>query len=101
MIKRVLIIIGTLVVIFFVDKTGRRPMFFVAGSLTMAALLAMGGLGLIQNPSVGVKQAIVGLTMVFPATYFPSFGSWYVQKISVIPCSGLLSLYRPMTHLEI
>ncbi|KAI9155696.1 putative glucose transporter rco-3 [Paramyrothecium foliicola] len=75
MIKRVLLCTGTLIVIFFVDKTGRRPMYFVAGALTMLALMTMGGLGLVNDPSRAVKEGIVAMSMLFPATYFPSFGA--------------------------
>lgn len=75
MIKRVLLVLGTAIVIFFVDKTGRRPMFFVAGTLTMLALMTMGGLGMVANPSRSVKEGIVAMSMMFPATYFPSFGA--------------------------
>lgn len=85
MIKRVLLCTGTLIVIFFVDKTGRRPMFFVAGTMTMSALMVMGGLGLASNPSRPIKEGIVAMSMLFPATYFPSFGAWYVGVLPSVP----------------
>lgn len=85
MIKRVLLCTGTLIFIFFVDKTGRRPMFFVAGTMTMSALMVMGGLGLALNPSRSIKEGIVAMSMLFPATYFPSFGAWYVDTTSLRP----------------
>ncbi|KAH6693601.1 general substrate transporter [Plectosphaerella plurivora] len=75
MIKRVLLVLGTAIVIFFVDMTGRRPMFFAAGTLTMLSLMTMGGLGMVSNPSRSVKEGIVAMSMMFPATYFPSFGA--------------------------
>lgn len=75
MIKRLLLVCGTLVVIFFVDKTGRRPMFFVAGSITVAALMTMGGLGLVSNPPRRIGEGIIAMSMLFPAAYFPSFGA--------------------------
>lgn len=78
MIKRALLVVGTLVVIFFVDMTGRRPMFFTAGTLTMLALMTMGGLGMVSDPSRAVKEGIVAMSMLFPTMYFPSFGAWYV-----------------------
>lgn len=75
MIKRFLLCLGTLTVIFFVDKTGRRPMFFVAGTLMTLTLFTMAGLGLASNPSLGIKNGIIAMAMLFPTTYFPSFGA--------------------------
>lgn len=76
MIKRFLLCFGTLIVIFFVDRTGRRPMFFIAGTLMMLTLMTMGGLSLVPNPGLGVKKGIIAMSMLFPTTYFPSFGAW-------------------------
>ncbi|KAF9874435.1 vegetative cell wall protein gp1 [Colletotrichum karsti] len=51
------------------DKMGRRNVIFFGGSIQMAGLFAMGGLGLTSNPSVPVKSAIVAMMVVMTAGF--------------------------------
>lgn len=75
LIKRGLLCIGCLVVIFGVDKTGRRRMFLGGSFLTALALMVMGGLGTINPASISVKKGIVAMALMYPATYINSFAA--------------------------
>ncbi|VUC32433.1 unnamed protein product [Clonostachys rosea] len=85
MIKRALLCIGCLAVIFFVDKTGRRRMFLVGSFITAAALMVMGGLGTVAPSTMGIKKGIVAMALVFPATYMNSFAATLQVFKSEVP----------------
>ncbi|KAI0018645.1 sugar transporter [Xylariomycetidae sp. FL0641] len=53
-----------------VDRLGRRTMLFLGGSIQGSALLAMGALGTVSDPSHAVKSGIVALMVIFMAGYY-------------------------------
>lgn len=85
LVKRALLCFGCLTVIFFVEKTGRRPMFFVGAFITTVSLMIMGGLGTIPKPANSVKEGIVAMSILFPTTYIMSFTSCLQVVKSEIP----------------
>lgn len=49
-----------------------RFLLIAGGSIQTAALMTMGGLGSVQNPSRGVTSAVIAMMIIFTAGY--SFG---------------------------
>ncbi|KAH7311353.1 general substrate transporter [Stachybotrys elegans] len=88
MIKRSLLCIGCLAVMFLVDKTGRRPMYLVCSFINAACLMVLGGLGTISTPSMGIKKGILAMTIIFPTAYI-MFASCLTVVKSEIPHTTL------------
>ncbi|KAI9148952.1 Major facilitator-type transporter ecdD [Paramyrothecium foliicola] len=57
---------------YLADKVGRKPLMATGSLFQVAALMTMGGLGTIPNPSHGVKTGIVSMLTIFGAGF--SFG---------------------------
>lgn len=55
--------------LFLNDRIGRRPLLFIGASIQIAAILTMGGLGTVSNPTDGHKIAIVSMLILFSAGF--------------------------------
>ncbi|EEU38728.1 uncharacterized protein NECHADRAFT_45721 [Fusarium vanettenii 77-13-4] len=73
-VNSVVTLIVSIMTLFLVDMIGRRPLLLGGSSVQASALLIMGGLGMISNPSVTVKGAIIAMMMIFGTGYCASWG---------------------------
>ncbi|CZT46600.1 related to RGT2-Sensor of high external glucose concentrations [Rhynchosporium secalis] len=55
--------------LFLNDRIGRRPLLFIGAGIQIAAILTMGGLGTVSNPTDQHKIAIVAMLVVFSAGF--------------------------------
>lgn len=55
--------------LFLNDRVGRRPLLMTGAVWQAVAIMAMGGLGTIKNPSVAVKKATVAMLPLFTGGY--------------------------------
>ncbi|TPX07934.1 uncharacterized protein E0L32_010389 [Thyridium curvatum] len=89
MIKRSFLVFGCLLVIFFIDRVGRRRFFLFFGSFSAASLLAMGALGSISPATLEVKKGIVAMAMFFPFCYITAFASTTTVVQAEVPHTTL------------
>ncbi|KAF4835866.1 MFS transporter fmqE [Colletotrichum tropicale] len=55
--------------LYLTDRVGRRPLLLVGAVLQFAAIVTMGSLGTVSDPSFAVKTGIVAMLTVFAASY--------------------------------
>ncbi|KAI8664609.1 MFS domain-containing protein [Fusarium keratoplasticum] len=73
-VNSIVALVVSIMTLFLVDMIGRRPLLLGGSSIQASALLIMGGLGMISNPSVTVKGGIIATMMIFGAGYCASWG---------------------------
>lgn len=57
--------VGVMVSLSMVDKIGRKPLLLAGAVTQLAALITMGSLGTVANPSVQIKTGIVSTLTIF------------------------------------
>lgn len=67
-------VVGALMFMFSVDRFGRRFLWLTSAPLGATAMLVMGALGCIKNPSHSVANAIASMFPVFNFFFVSSFG---------------------------
>ncbi|KEF58109.1 uncharacterized protein A1O9_06032 [Exophiala aquamarina CBS 119918] len=78
-----------------VDKVGRRKLLLVGGTVQSAALMTMGGLGTVNDPSRGIKSGIIAMQVIFVTGYFIGWASIVHTLSAELPSSKLRDLtYR-------
>ncbi|KAJ0283631.1 hypothetical protein CBS470a_007246 [Colletotrichum nupharicola] len=55
--------------LYLTDRVGRRPLLLIGAVLQFAAIVTMGSLGTVSDPSFAVKTGIVAMLTVFAASY--------------------------------
>ncbi|KAK7417604.1 hypothetical protein QQX98_004425 [Neonectria punicea] len=73
-----------------VDKTGRVPLMVIGGVIQTGALMTMGGLGTMANPSGRIKRGIVSMTTIFNVGF----------ALGWAPLSHVVAAEIPTTHLR-
>lgn len=76
------------------DNLGRRKMLLIGGVIQASALLTMGGLGTVADPTYQLKSAIVGMMVVFVAGY--TFG--WAPVVHVLSAELPSSRLRDVTY---
>ncbi|CAK7204953.1 hypothetical protein SEUCBS139899_007715 [Sporothrix eucalyptigena] len=68
------------------DRVGRRPLLLISGAVQFAAIMTMGGLGLVNSPSYQVKVAIVAMVTIFGCGFIFAWAPLtYVVTTEVAP----------------
>lgn len=68
------------------DRVGRRPLLLISGGVQFAAIMTMGGLGLVNDPSYSVKVAIVAMVTIFGCGFIFAWAPLtYVVTTEVAP----------------
>lgn len=75
MIKRGLIVGACVFVVVFVERIGRRRMCLVVGSMMIASLMIMGGMGTMKHRDDVQDKVLLAMTIMFPVFYMIGFGS--------------------------
>jgi MFS family permease len=73
-ISRSIMLVGPIITLFLIDRWGRRPLYFLMGSLVFATLFTMGGLG-VGDPDAGERAGIVAMVILFGSFYSGGFGA--------------------------
>ncbi|KAF6799509.1 sugar transporter [Colletotrichum musicola] len=89
MIKRGLIVGACVFVVVFVERIGRRRMCLVVGSMMLASLMIMGGLGTMKRRDGVQDKVLLAMTIVFPVFYMIGFGSTMQVVKSELPHTSL------------
>ncbi|KAF4911087.1 MFS transporter fmqE [Colletotrichum viniferum] len=55
--------------LYLTDRVGRRPLLLIGAVLQFAAIVTMGSLGTVSDPSFAIKTGIVAMLTVFAASY--------------------------------
>lgn len=77
-----------------VDKIGRRKLLLMGGTVQSAALMTMGGLGTVNDPSRSIKSGIIAMQVIFVTGYFIGWASIVHTLSAELPSSKL----RDMTY---
>lgn len=67
-------VVGALVFMFSVDRFGRRFLWLSSAPMGATAMLVMGALGCVRNPSNAVSTGIAAMFPVFNFFFVSSFG---------------------------
>lgn len=68
------------------DRVGRRPLLLISGGVQFAAIMTMGSLGLVNDPSYSVKVAIVAMVTIFGCGFIFAWAPLtYVVTTEVAP----------------
>ncbi|KAF4978161.1 hypothetical protein FZEAL_5406 [Fusarium zealandicum] len=59
--------------LYLVDRLGRRPLLFTSAGWMFAAIVTMGALGTVSDPSFGVKSGIVAMLTLFGSGFTFAF----------------------------
>ncbi|OLN95876.1 Hexose transporter HXT15 [Colletotrichum chlorophyti] len=71
------------------DKIGRVPLLVAGAALQMAALMTMGGLGTVENPSYGIRSGIVATVTLFGMGFSLGWAPLSHVVAAEIPTTGL------------
>ncbi|KAF4443542.1 hypothetical protein F53441_11397 [Fusarium austroafricanum] len=85
-------IVAVLLTQFLSDKTGRVPLMVAGAFLQMASLMAMGGLGTVQNPSSSIRSGIVATVTLFGVGFSLGWAPLSHVVAAEIPTTGLRDL---------
>ncbi|KAH7303485.1 general substrate transporter [Stachybotrys elegans] len=72
-----------------VDRHGRRPLLFIGAVWMFAAIVTMGSLGTITDPSIAVRTSIVAMLTVFAAGFVFSWAPLNYVVTTEIPALRL------------
>ncbi|KAF4981677.1 hypothetical protein FZEAL_2564 [Fusarium zealandicum] len=74
------------------DKTGRVPLMVAGALVQTAALMTMGGLGTVENPSSSIRTAIVVMVTIFGIGFALGWAPLSHVVAAEIPTTGLRDL---------
>ncbi|KAH7347319.1 general substrate transporter [Plectosphaerella cucumerina] len=77
---------------FMTDRVGRVPLLIAGASVQTAALMTMGGLGTVANPSYGIRTGIVATMTLFSIGFCLGWAPLSHVVAAEIPTTGLRDL---------
>ncbi|KAK1763898.1 general substrate transporter [Phialemonium atrogriseum] len=75
--------------LYLVDRLGRRPLLFTSAGWMFSAIVTMGALGTVPNPSFGVKSGIVAMLTLFGSGFTFAFAPLNYVVTTEIPALRL------------
>lgn len=85
-----------------VDKVGRRVLLLIGASIQCAALMIMGSLGTVKNPSHAVLSGVVAMMIIFLIGFYVGWASIVHTLSAELPSSGLRDItYRTASIINI
>ncbi|KAM0292366.1 hypothetical protein ACHAPQ_008239 [Fusarium lateritium] len=75
--------------LYLVDRAGRRPLLLTSAGWMFAAIITMGALGTVSNPSFGVKSGIVAMLTLFGSGFTFAFAPLNYVITTEIPALRL------------
>ncbi|RMJ17677.1 hypothetical protein CDV36_002658 [Fusarium kuroshium] len=75
--------------LYLVDRLGRRPLLFTSAGWMFSAIVTMGALGTVTNPSFGIKSGIVAMLTLFGSGFTFAFAPLNYVVTTEIPALRL------------
>ncbi|KAL2844877.1 putative sugar transporter [Aspergillus pseudodeflectus] len=75
--------------LYLVDRLGRRPLLFTSAGWMFSAIVTMGALGTVPNPTFSIKSGIIAMLMLFSSGYAFAFAPLNYVITTEIPALRL------------